>query len=320
MPIHDKQCARSEGEGSGVTLGLYLTKEEKERIGALFDAIRKYAILDQELPEVLTDELDRTMQYMDALSAERSQQQAILDEQSLDATKKLTEALKAELEAKAEAEARARGAEAAKTLSEEAAKKAEEARKKAEEAAKKAEEARKQKEEAKKKAEAAAKASAATSAPSQGRTVDDGLGGTSGCGNRSNAARRVQALYQCTSGDSGGTTHTFSGAHAPTHGELSGNSNIMLVDPEQTTSPISTVLSCAVQAGDLQRISTNDPKCGAMRCFQDRPCPCNKIQLEENRTQVRPPGGIAPDCIGEGPCGVSPMVPGGSTPVDPRRR
>lgn len=320
VPIHDKQCARSEGEGSGVTSGLYLTKEEKERIGALFDAIRKYAILDQELPEVLTDELDRTMQYMDALSAERSQQQAILDEQSLDATKKLTEALKAELEAKAEAEARAREAEAAKTLSEEAAKKAEEARKKAEEAAKKAEEARKQKEEAKKKAEAAAKASAATSAPSQGRTVDDGLGGTSGCGNRSNAARRVQALYQCTSGESGGTTHTFSGAHAPTHGGLSGNSNIMLVDPEQTTSPISTVLSCAVQAGDLQRISTNDPKCGAMRCFQDRPCPCNKIQLEENRTQVRPPGGIAPDCIGEGPCGVSPMVPGGSTPVDPRRR
>ncbi len=144
-----------------------------------------------------------------------------------------------------------------------------------------------------------------------------GAGGV--CDKRSNAARRAAAMYQCfaaqdplQSGPGGRRIIVTPKPLDPTRA---------FVDPGQQMVKMSAPLACAVQGGDLPRMSMNDPQCVAVRCMEGQVCPCNKSTLlGGNQMQplpIRPSGGATPDCIGDGPCGVKPSLPGGISPLPP---
>lgn len=92
-----------------------------------------------------------------------------------------------------------------------------------------------------------------------------GAGGGGGCGNGSNAAKRAQALYRCTGGDT---------VKPERHGPRGG------IDPiARTTDPEykpAGSMACLMQGGDLMRTSFSDPKCASMRCAEGAICPCNR--------------------------------------------
>lgn len=142
-----------------------------------------------------------------------------------------------------------------------------------------------------------------------GRTMgDDG-----GCGQGSNAAKRMKAMYQCMVGDSTSMqARPLGGTIGPGGGV---NPSVAYTNPEYISSPMPAAMACAVQGGDMPRMSMSDPQCVAVRCMEGQMCPCNKpTSLGGNQMQprpIRPTGGATPDCFGEGPCGVKPSLPGG---------
>jgi hypothetical protein len=94
------------------------------------------------------------------------------------------------------------------------------------------------------------------------------------------------------------------------------------VNPEQQMAPMPAAMACAVQAGDMPRMSMNDSQCAAMRCVEGQVCPCNRtVGFGGNQMQPRQPRPGVIDCApagditgggpGLGPCSQKPTVPGG---------
>ena len=187
------------------------------------------------------------------------------------------------------------------------------------------------------------------------RTMQDiggASGGGAGCGDGTNAAARAKALYQCAVGGasliptqawrppsqtSGGeklsaepSTGSLKGGvlkdgfptQRPPSGSQPtppiGNPNIARYDPEQQMAKMPAAMACAVQGGDMPRMSMNDSQCAAMRCVEGAVCPCNRtVGFGGNQMQRRPIGGATPDCMGDEPCLQKPKNPG-TVPVPPR--
>lgn len=147
------------------------------------------------------------------------------------------------------------------------------------------------------------------------RTVGDDLGGSGGCGRGSNAAARAQALYQCAVGGAS----PIPTQRPPSGGQPTsplGNPTISRYDPEQQMSKMPAAMACAVQGGDMPRMSLNDMQCAAMKCPPDQPCPCNRStgligQPSQPAISVKP---VDP-CRTEG-C-PDPQPTGGGVPINP---
>lgn len=149
-----------------------------------------------------------------------------------------------------------------------------------------------------------------------------GIKGGGSCSRGSNAARRANALYDCISG--GTKPPTNRGPHNPV---------IALVDPGQVQTAPTGALACMQQAGDMPRVSFDDPKCAMTRCAQGAlSCPCNGgggvggSKLEASGFTPRVTAATSPNCA-EPPCGTGatnsgagPKIPtntsgGGAAPV-----
>ncbi|MDF0644467.1 MAG: hypothetical protein P0111_10575 [Nitrospira sp.] len=194
------------------------------------------------------------------------------------------------------------------------------------------------------------------------RTVEDfgGRSGGTGCGSGSNAAARARSLYQCFAGKdprSPGSGGVRANPPDPCAGESTPEAymackkssnrvvgigqgpqpidpTIARIEPDVnpgTPGPLSVqqtkmpaAMACAVQGGDMPRMSMNDSQCAAMRCVEGAVCPCNRTaSLGANQMQPRQPRPGVIDCAptgeggpGLGPCEQKPTAPG-TVPIPP---
>ena len=144
-----------------------------------------------------------------------------------------------------------------------------------------------------------------------GRTMED----DGGCGQGSNAAKRMKAMYQCMVGDSTGMqAHPLGGRMGP-GGNV--NPNVAYIDPEHMSGPMPAAMACAAQGGDMPRMTMTDPQCAAMRCAEGQVCPCNRPAGLSGQPfqpiQTQKP--VADPCRTEG-CSDIP-TPSGGVPINP---